>query len=115
MQIEQLSIPTSSFIKNINYLIEDNLIDNIILSTINKLYKKEHKVNVIIRKKEIKIELVKYLHIICGYLTINTFIKAIVNNNFILWPGLTVGLINKHLPKAIHTYQGHLHLERQGL
>ena len=66
-----------------NCLIKDNLTNNIIFSIINKLYKKEHKVNVIIKKKETKIELVKYLHATCGYPTINTFTKAIVNNNFI--------------------------------
>ena len=83
MQIEQRSILTPSFIKNINCLIKDNLNNDIISSTINKLHKKEHKANVIIRKKETKIELTKYLHTTYGYPTINIFMKAIANNNFI--------------------------------
>ena len=83
MQIEQRSIPTLRFIKNMNCLIKDNLTDDIISSTINKIHKKEHEANIIIKKKETKIELVKYLHATCGYPTINTFTKAIVNNNFI--------------------------------
>jgi len=42
-------------------------------------------------------------------------IQAIKNNNLITWPGLTVNLITKHLPKSIATTQGHLKSEKQGL
>ena len=45
----------------------------------------------------------------------STFIRAIANNNFISWPGLTPQLIKRHLSKKIATVQGHLKSERQGL
>ena len=72
-------------------------------------------INVIIRKKQTKIDLAKYHHATCMSPTISTFVKAISNNNFLTWPGLTPQLVIRNLPKSIYTYQGHLHSERQGL
>ena len=73
------------------------------------------KCNVIIRKKQPKSQLSQYLHATCMSPVPSTFLKAIRNNNFITWPGLTTELITKHLPKTIATVQGHLKTERQGL
>ena len=64
-----------------NSIIESNIIDN----TIEQLNKKEYKLNIIIRKKETKIDLVKYLHTAYLYPTISTFTKAIANNNFFVY------------------------------
>ena len=47
--------------------------------------------------------------------SISTFIRAIKNNNYISWPGLTADLISKHLPKSLATAKGHLNQERQNL
>ena len=45
----------------------------------------------------------------------STWLKAIKNNQFLTWPGLTTDLVNKHLPMSTATAQGHLHRERQKL
>ena len=73
------------------------------------------KANVIIRKKQTMVNLAKYLHATCLSPPVPTFTKAIKNNQFITWPGLTTKLINRHLPKSLYTYQGHLKSEKQGL
>ena len=74
-----------------------------------------HAINVILRKKQTKIDLAKYHHATCMSPTLTTFSKAIATNNFITWPGLTPKLVLRNLPKSIYTYQGHLHSEKQGL
>ena len=71
--------------------------------------------NVIIRKKQAKSNLAQYLHATCLSPPISTFIKAINNNNFVTWPGLTSKLMSKHLPKSTHTTLGHFKSEKQGL
>ena len=92
-----------------------------IQKNIKKSYPKEQKItkksyaNVILRKKQSKVELAQYHHATCLYPTKKTFLKAIKNNHFTTWPGLDVKLIKKHLPKSMYTYQGHLNSERQGL
>ena len=44
-----------------------------------------------------------------------TWCKAVNNNHFTTWPGLTTELITKHLPPSIATAEGHLNKERRGL
>ena len=44
---------------------------------------KDQSINVIMRKKQTKVDLAKYHHATCMSLTITTFTKAISNNNFI--------------------------------
>ena len=73
------------------------------------------KCNVIILKKQPKSQLAQYLHATCMSPVPSTFLKAIRNNNFITWPGLTTELITKNLPKTIATVQAHLKTERQEL
>ena len=81
-------------------LIESNKVDH----SINHFVKKDKQVNVIIKKKKIRMELAKYLYATYLYPLISTFTKAIANNNFSSWPGLTPKLILKYLPKSIYTY-----------
>ena len=60
------------------------IIDSIALNnTIHNFTKKDQLVNTIIRKKQIKIDLARYLHAACMFPTISTFIKVIANNNFL--------------------------------
>ena len=77
---------------------------------------KDHpSLSVIIRKDETKHDLAKYLHAACFAPVQSTWIRAIENNHFSTWPGLSVELIKKHLPKSVATVQGHVKRERQGL
>ena len=76
---------------------------------------KEHKLSIIIRKKQTQHDLVRYLHAACFAPVPSTWTKAIRNNNFITWPGLTVDLVNRHLPPSIATVRGHVHRERKHL
>jgi hypothetical protein len=55
-----------------------------------------------------KPDLVKYLHQCCFTPTPSAWIKAIQNRHFTTWPGLTVDLARKHLPKSDATIKGHL-------
>ena len=79
------------------------------------LLPQQHKLAVIIRKKQTHQDLVQYLHGACFSPVKSTWIKAIRNNNFTTWPGLTESLVNQHLPLSTATVQGHLHRERQKL
>ena len=72
-------------------------------------------INVIIRKDKTKVDLIQYLHAACFSPAPDTFIKAIKNNQFTTWPGLTANLVKKHLPPCVFTAKGHLKLEQQGL
>ena len=105
---------TKKFIPKIKLMCRQKLHQNID-QLIQEFTSKDNKANVIIKKKQTKVTLARYLHACCLSPPITTFSKAISNNNFITWPGLTVNLIQKHLPKSMHTYQGHMHTERKGL
>ena len=62
-----------------------------------------------------KLDLVRYLHAACFSPVHSTWLKAIRNNNFTTWPGLTKSLVEQYLPVSQATVQGHLHKERQNL
>lgn len=79
------------------------------------LTSKENKLNAIICKKQLRANLMKYSHTACFPPTMSRWTKAIKNNNFLSWPGLTTNLVKKYLPTTIVTVQGHLHKERQHL
>ena len=89
--------------------------DQVPLNGLPTTVPKQHSMNVIIRKQQPAKDLVQYLHAACFSPVKSTWLKAIQNNQFITWPGLTTELVNKHLPKSIATAQGHLHRERQNL
>ena len=72
-----------------------------------------NKLNVVIRKRELKSDLAAFLHGALFSPVTSTLTKAIDNNHFISWPGLTTKLIKKHLPKSVATAKGHLNEERQ--
>ena len=73
------------------------------------------KLSVIIRKDKTKADLATYLHAACFRPTTETFVKAIKNNHFITWPGLTQLLIQKHLLPSLDTAKGYLKQEFKGL
>ena len=73
-------------------------------SLIKEYTSRDNKVNVIIRKKQSKQDLARYLHAACLHPTVTSFTKAIAKNNFSSWPGLTTKLILRHLPKSTYTY-----------
>ena len=65
-------------LQSIEPLIKSNIDD----ATIKKFTKNDHKLNVIIRKKQTKRELAKYLHASCLSPPITTFVKSIKTNTF---------------------------------
>ena len=98
------------FIKEMTPLINDNIFDQHLSE-----YSYNQKSNVILQKKQYKVQLAQYLHATCLSPTPSTFIKAINNNHFISWQDLIANLIRKHLPKSIVILQGYMDTERQGL
>ena len=74
-----------------------------------------NKANSILRKKQTKVQLVKHLHDVCLCPAASTFIKAINNNHFFSFPGLTADLVRHNLLKSVAVLHGHLKLQRQGL
>ena len=71
--------------------------------------------SVILRKNQTHIDLVTYLHAACFSPVKSTFLRAIKNNHFTTWPGLTEDIINKSLEPSLASAQGHLNQERQNL
>ena len=55
-----------------------------------------------------QVALAKFLHGACFSPTISTFLEAIKAGYLRTWPGLTVQLVNKWLPKSMATAKGHL-------
>ena len=78
-------------------LIQHNIFDQ----DIKQQKKIDHRMNVILRKKQTHVQLAEYLHRAYFSPTKTKFTKAIRRNNFLTWPGLTQELVNKHLPKSI--------------
>ncbi|KAL7465746.1 hypothetical protein ACHAXS_006063 [Conticribra weissflogii] len=62
-----------------------------------------------------KADLIKYLHQCAFSPTISTWIKAINNNQFPTWPGLTAAAVQRHLPESPATDKGHLKQLRQNI
>ena len=86
------------------------------LIPIQKIPKQQQQtLNIIIRKDKAAKDLALYLHAACFSPTTHTFLKAIKNNHFVGWPGLTLDLIKKHLPLTPATVKGHLKQETQGI
>ena len=74
-----------------------------------------HLLNVIIRKKQLKQDLAKFLHGALFSPRYSTLKQAIKKNFLSSFPGLTKNLLNKHLPPSIATKLGHLRQEKQHL
>ena len=60
-------------------------------------------------------DIVTYLHGAAGFPVVDTWVKAIRNNQYATWPGLTSALVYKHLPKSIETAKGHLQHIQQNI
>ena len=52
-------------------------------------------------------ELVRYHHASAGFPTKPTWLAAIKNKHFTLWPGLTLDVARKHFPDSEETHKGH--------
>jgi hypothetical protein len=59
--------------------------------------------------------LLQFLHASLFLPVPSTLIKAIQNNHFTTWPGITTANTQQHLPKAMATTLGHLDQERKNL
>ena len=75
----------------------------------------QHKVNVILHKKQSNAKLIAFFHKCAFSPTTSTFVQAIKNKNFHSWPGLTVELVNKYLAPSVSTAKGHLDQEQSNL
>ena len=67
--------------------------------------------NGVIRKDRTKLDFVKFLHAAAFGPTNKTWTKAVNNNYYTTWPGLTSNFISKHLPLSISTACGHMKQE----
>ena len=61
-----------------------------------------------------KQELTLFYHAACFIPTKRTFVDAIKINAFVSWPGLTVELVNKYLPRTEATIKGHTREQYKG-
>ena len=61
-----------------------------------------------------KQELTLFYHAACFSPTKRTFVDAIKRNDFASWPGLTVEIVNKHLPRTEETIKGHIRKHYKG-
>jgi hypothetical protein len=73
-----------------------------------------HAANSAYHQKKIS-KLIQFLHATAGSPPVETWCKAIDDNFFSTWPGLTSQAVRKHLPKSIATTMGHLHMIRKGI
>ena len=81
---------------------ELNKLNRKLLCTVNK-FRTHPSASVIIRKDKTKLELAQYLHA-AWFSPVNlTWGKAIDNNHFSTWPGLTSRLFRQHIPLSTAT------------
>ena len=63
-----------------------------------------------------KTSLIQYLHQAAFSPPKATFLKAVHNNQFVMWPGLTVKSVKKYLPDSSQeTDKGHMKRQKQGI
>ena len=110
----KVSNSVANHLKNLSQLAISNYWDSEIekQTKINIKSAKDHKANVILRKKQTHVELATYLHAACYSPVPSTFIKAIKKGHFKTWPGLTPEIISKHLSSSLSTIKGHIVQER---
>jgi hypothetical protein len=58
---------------------------------------------------------IKYLHAAAGFLTKDTWLKAIECGNYKSWPGVNTTNIKKHFLESIKTQKGHMKKQRQNV
>jgi hypothetical protein len=73
-----------------------------------------HTVNSTYQQRTVS-KLIQFLHATAGSPPVKTWCKAINNNYFITWSGLTSQAVQKHLPKSEATSMGHLHMLRKSI
>ena len=69
----------------------------------------------VLRLDKTKQELAQYSSATCFVPVLSTLLRAIRKKHTTKWSGLTVNLINKHLPKSMHTAKVHLDQEAKKL
>ena len=79
----------------------------------------EHHIPDTLRAKHVyetksKQELTLFYHAACFIPTKRTFVDATKRNAFASWPGLTVDLGNKYLPRTEATIKGHIRQQYKG-
>ena len=57
----------------------------------------------------------RYLHAAAGFPTKRTWLKAICNGSYLIWPLITVKNVNKCFPESDKTQQGHMRGQHQGV
>ena len=66
-------------------------------------------------KQSTRAKWIQYLHQACFSPTVSTWWKAIDNDQFIGWPGLSSKAVIKYLPESTSTAKGHMARTRQGI
>ena len=59
-------------------------------------------------------ELIRYYHAAAGFPTKPTWLKAIRNNHYASWTGLTYEGVSKHFPESEETHKGHAQKLKSG-
>jgi hypothetical protein len=59
-------------------------------------------------------EIVRYYHAAAGFPTKPTWLKAIKNNHYASWTGLSYEGVNKHFPESEETHKGHARKLKSG-
>ena len=77
--------------------------------------KRRHTANSALRDIKTKQDLSGYHHASNFSPTPSTFLRAIRNNHYHSWPGLTVSLVTKHLEKSLATSKGHLRMQQKNV
>ena len=67
-----------------------------------------------IYEKKSKQELTIFYHAACFSPTKITFVDTITRNAFASWPGLTVEIVNKYLPRTEANIKGHIRQQYKG-
>jgi hypothetical protein len=71
--------------------------------------------NGIIQTTKTKADLAAFLHGCAFSPSPTTLLRAISRGHFINWPGMTVELISRHLPKSMATSKGHLRMQQKNI
>ena len=59
-------------------------------------------------------EMVRYYHAAAGFPTKATWLKAIENNHYASWPGLSTKVVRAHFPESEETQKGHMKKQKAG-
>jgi hypothetical protein len=58
---------------------------------------------------------IKWMHAVCGYKVKSTWLKAIKARNYVGWPMMNKGNVQKYYPETIETAKGHLNQTRKNV